>query len=98
FSVVEGSGRKLVLADLGTDARFGLAPNDWVELVYPETTPWMPTALARVVKVDPETSSVTLRGATVDADAIEAGGVLLRRWDQRSTNDEGLVEAPIGGS
>jgi hypothetical protein len=105
FAVRELQGDSLVVSAFGVDARFGLAPNDWVELVDEGGDPLHPLSLRQVAHVDLEESRVTLKAAVVETpdespgdDRISGGHVFLRRWDQRSRESDGLLSAPIGGS
>jgi hypothetical protein len=99
FPIEKIAGKTLTLAHLGRDAQLGLAVLDWVEISSPATDlAAVPApALYQVEGIDPEARTVTLKlgpGQDVPQNVSRA---LLRRWDQRSSEDNGCVEAAIVG-
>jgi hypothetical protein len=85
--------RTVTLAHLGRDARFGLQPNDWVEIMDDEEalTPERPPLL-QIESIDPDTFEVTFK------DAPSSGRIgteldkhpYLRRWDHKGDDPSGL--------
>jgi len=92
----------VILARLGRDARLGLAPNDWVELVDDRYTLGQRAyPLLQVIAVDPASCSVTLNVPKntvpwpLDDDSHQHP--LLRRWDQRAAvNAQGVLAVAEG--
>lgn len=96
------AGRTVTLAHLGRDARFGLKPNDWVEIMDDEEalTPERPPLL-QVESIDADTSEVTLR------DSPSSGRLgtelhkhpYLRRWDHTGVDiPNGLPVTEVGAT
>ena len=85
--------RTVTLAHLGRDTRFGLKPDDWVEIMDDEEAlaPERPPLL-QVESIDPDTFEVTLKNPPSSA---RLGTELdkhpyLRRWDHKGINHNGL--------
>jgi hypothetical protein len=87
------AGRTVTLAHLGRDERFGLKPDDWVEIMDDEEalTPERPPLL-QVESVDPDNFEVILK------DEPSSGRIgtemhkhpYLRRWDHKGDDPNGL--------
>jgi hypothetical protein len=87
------AGRSVTLAHLGRDARFGLKPDDWVEITDDEEalTAERPPLL-QVESVDPDTFEVTLKTAPSSG---RIGTEMhkhphLRRWDHKGDDPDGV--------
>jgi len=87
------AGRTVTVAHLGRDERFGLQPDDWVEIIDDEEalTPERPPLL-KVALVDPDTFEVTFTEAPSSA---RIGTEMdkhpyLRRWDHKGDDPDGL--------
>ena len=79
----EGPSTVLTVNSLGRDARSTLAPGDWVELIDRSWAPFgEPGSLLAVLRVDPVTREVTVRGDVRVDTAAQAPRPFLRRWDQ----------------
>ena len=87
------AGRTVTVAHLGRDARFGLKPADWVELIDDEEalTPERPPLL-QVEFVAPDTFEVTLQEAPTSGRLGTEMGKhpYLRRWDHKSDSADGI--------
>jgi len=87
------AGITVTLAHLGRDARFGLKPNDWVEIMDDDEalTPVRPPLL-QIESIDPDNFEVTLKSAPTSASLGTnlAKHPYLRRWDHKGGNDNGL--------
>ena len=88
------AGRIVTLAHLGRDTRFGLKPDDWVEIMDDEEalTPERPPLL-QVESVDPDTFEVTLKE---EPSSGRIGTEMhkhpyLRRWDHKSDSADGVA-------
>jgi hypothetical protein len=83
----EGSGGfTAVLSGLWRDARAGIVPGDWVELVDDGWAPaGEPPSLLLVEEVTLATRTVKLSAGTGDHVVDETRHPFLRRWDQRPT-------------
>ena len=94
------AGRTVTLAHLGRDARFGLKPNDWVEITDDEEalTPERPPML-QIESIDPDTCEVTLKNPPSSG---RLGTELhkhpyLRRWDHKGLDiPNGLPVSEVG--
>lgn len=87
------TNRTATLAHLGRDARFGLKPNDWVEIMDDEEalTPERPPML-QIESIDPDTFEVTFMS---DPSSTRIGTQLekhpyLRRWDHKGDDPNGV--------
>jgi hypothetical protein len=87
------AGRIVSLAHLGRDARFGLKPDDWVEIMDDEEalTPERPPLL-QVESIDTDTFEVTLKNPPSSG---RIGTEMnkhpyLRRWDHTGGHPDGL--------
>lgn len=87
------AGRIVSIAHLGRDARFGLKPDDWVEIMDDEEalTPERPPLL-QVESIDPDTFEVTLKNPPSSGriGAEMNKHPYLRRWDQTGGHPDGL--------
>jgi hypothetical protein len=87
------AGRIVTLAHLGRDARFGLKPDDWVEIMDDEEalTPERPPLL-QVESIDADTFEVTLKNppssGSIGTDMKKHP--YLRRWDHTGGDPDGL--------
>jgi hypothetical protein len=75
--------------DLGRDARLGLQPDDWVEIVDDDyTLQNRAEPLLQVETIDPDTNVVTLKDNPASAvGQDDSKHPLLRRWDQREAEN-----------
>jgi hypothetical protein len=94
FPIVKPVADRIVtLAHLGRDARFGLKPNDWVEIMddAEALTPERPPLL-QIESIDPDNFEVTLKTAPSSASlgADPAKHPYLRRWDHKGDDPNGL--------
>ncbi len=99
FPIIDIDGKTITLEHLGREARFGLKPNDWVEIVddhyiFQNRADF----LCQIDTVDSENSQVTLKeisGSTVGTD--QGRHPYLRRWDQKYGDRYGLpVKEGVG--
>ncbi len=95
FPVTAINSEVVSLEHLGRDARFGLKPNDWVEVVDDHTIlSNRAETLLQVRDVDTDNRQVTLSGTpgvTIDAD--DDRHPHLRRWDQKGGDGDGIPVA-----
>lgn len=94
FPIKTVAGTAVTLENLGHDARFGLQPNDWVEIVDDDyVLQNRAEPLLQVADIDRDNLIVTLKNASVSNVGTDAAKhPLLRRWDQhRGWKDEGAV-------
>jgi Family of unknown function (DUF6519) len=93
FPVREIAGSLITLEHLGRDSRFGLNPDDWVEIVddhYALKGKALP--LLQVEGIDHENMAVTLKTTpALDVDGIEDRHPYLRRWDHTADADDWAV-------
>jgi hypothetical protein len=86
FPIVSVEGSTVRLGNVGRDARFGLTPGDWVEIVDDDyVLQNRAEPLLMVESLDSGRARVTLKGqaaSTVGQDPNKHP--LLRRWDQKS--------------
>jgi hypothetical protein len=89
----------LTLENLGRDARLSLAVNDWVELLDDETVlKNIANPLCQVQAIDPMERTVTLsRISSALIIFSENNHPLLRRWDQK-TGDANGIPVPASSS
>jgi hypothetical protein len=87
------AGRTVTVAHLGRDPRFGIKPDDWVEIMDDEEalTPERPPLL-QIESVDPDTFEVTLKEAP---SSVRIGTEMhkhpyLRRWDHHAEDPNGI--------
>ncbi|OEY66765.1 DUF6519 domain-containing protein [Marinobacter sp. X15-166B] len=93
FPITEFSGGEVMtLEHLGRDCRFGLQPNDWVELVDDDYILQNQAApLLQIKEVDTANSQVILTGAPQSPVATDPGKhPYLRRWDQTEGDADGV--------
>ena len=93
-------GSTATLEHLGRDDRQSLSVGDWVEAVDDETAlAGEPGPLLKVVAVNAQDRQVTLEAPEgVDVPVYEADNEvhpLLRRWDQKATEEEGLSDGAV---
>ncbi|MBO0861314.1 MAG: hypothetical protein J2P21_23060 [Chloracidobacterium sp.] len=85
FPITSVGADYVILENLGRDARFGLSPNDWVEIVDDDSVLQNRAAappLLQIKEIDTENMKVTMNTPTpfgVGADATKHP--ILRRWD-----------------
>jgi len=94
FPVREIAGTKVVLEHLGRDSRFGLNPNDWVEIVDDHyAIQGQAKPLLQVESIDHENMELTLKNApALDLDGIQdRQHPYLRRWDHIANSDDWAV-------
>jgi len=84
----------VTLEHLGRDSRFGLNPDDWVEIVDDYyTLRGQAEPLLQVKEIDHEKMEVKLKIApTQDLEGILDRHPYLRRWDHSSNADDGAVQ------
>ena len=86
FPITDVEGKVVTLRDLGRESRFGLRPNDWVEIVDDDyVLQNRAEPLLQIEKIDRDSMRVTLK--TTPASPVgtdSAKHPLLRRWDQSS--------------
>lgn len=93
FPITAFSGGDVItLEHLGRDCRFGLKPNDWVELVDDDyILQNQAAALLQIKDVDTANSQVTLRSAPQSTVGSDPGKhPYLRRWDQAEGDADGV--------
>ncbi len=92
FRIIAINENKITLADMGRDERFGLKRNDWVEIVYDDSSLLSdPTDLVRIQEIDNEEFTVTLETASpLDFTTVKHKHPYLRRWDQSSGTASGI--------
>jgi hypothetical protein len=85
FPIEEIGGDWITLEHLGRDSRFGLHPNDWVEIVDDDSTlENRVNKLLLIKEIDIERRRVTLNESLAGIGTDATGHRFLRRWDQRS--------------
>jgi hypothetical protein len=94
FPVREIVGTTITLEHLGRDSRFGLNPDDWVEIVDDHyAIQGQATPLLQVEEIDHENMEVTLKNAPAIAlDKIQERHPYLRRWDHTANSGDGAVK------
>ena len=107
FPIVEANGEVVTLRDLGRESRFGLRPDDWVEIVDDDyVLQNRAEPLLQVKEIDRDGMRVKLKSAPASAVGTDASKhPLLRRWDQPSdaikvtetTGDNDTSWIPIEG-
>lgn len=93
FPITEFSGGDVItLEHLGRDCRFGLKPNDWVELVDDDyILRNRAAAMLKIKEVDTANSQVSLQSAPDTSVATGPGKhPYLRRWDQTTGGVNGV--------
>lgn len=92
FPIVQLEGRILTLEHLGRDERFGLKPNDWVEIVDDDyILQNRAEELIQVESVDRENLQVVLKGDPPAAYGRDpAKHPYLRRWDHQGGDQKGI--------
>ncbi|MFT4102477.1 MAG: DUF6519 domain-containing protein [Burkholderiaceae bacterium] len=95
-STVNGTSRlEVTLASLGRDDKLGLHPGDWVAVVDDDAVLQnRADPLLQVIKIDRDTSIVTLQGTT----PVQNNGrhKLLRRWDHKHPSGAMAVSEAAG--
>lgn len=94
YPIREIAGTTVTLEHLGRDNRFGLNPDDWVEIVDDHyAIRGQATPLLQVEEVDHENMEVTLKKPpALELDKIQERHPYLRRWDHSSKADDGAVK------
>lgn len=89
----EIAGNTIMLDHLGRDSRFGLNPDDWVEIVDDHyALRGHAKRLLQVDVIDHENVEVTLKEApALDLEGIQSRHPYLRRWDHTANSDDGAV-------
>ncbi|MEC4748947.1 DUF6519 domain-containing protein [Methylomicrobium sp. Wu6] len=103
FPILEriAGGATLTLEHLGRDERFGLKPDDWVEVLDDDAIlNTNKVNLFQIMMIDPENRQVTLKGIPVStAGEDSAKHPYLRRWDQHNGDQDGIpIEIGIGNN
>jgi hypothetical protein len=93
FPIREITGPTIALEHLGRDSRFGLNPDDWVEIVDDHyALQGQAKSLLQVEIIDHENLEVTLKNApALELDEIHERHPYLRRWDHTSNADDGDI-------
>ncbi len=94
FRIRKLSGTTVTLENLGHDTRFGLRPDDWVEIVDDDyVLQNREEPLLQISSIDRDNVTITLKfGPSSKVGTVAAKHPLLRRWDARSGwMDEGAV-------
>lgn len=93
FPIMDINDVVVTLEHLGRDSRFGLKPNDWVEIVDDDyILRNRADALLQIEEIDPENLQVTLKNppeSSVGTD--EDKHPYLRRWDQKDGDSNGVL-------
>jgi hypothetical protein len=86
FPIRDVQGEIITLRDLGRDSRFGLRPDDWVEIVDDDyVLRNRAEPLLQIKEIDRDSMQLTLKTApAADIGTDLAKHPLLRRWDQPS--------------
>lgn len=94
FPIVSIQGLTMTLEHLGKDCRYGLKPNDWVELIDDEhVLQCRADNLFQVESIEKESRQVTLSN-TSGAIKIDVNKhAYLRRWDHVVGNETGIAVA-----
>ena len=94
FPIREIAGATITLEHLGRDSRFGLNPDDWVEIVDDHyAIRGQATPLFQVEEIDHENMEVTLKKPpTFELDKIQERHPYLRRWDHTANSGDGAVK------
>jgi hypothetical protein len=89
----EIAGSTITLDHLGRDSRFGLNPDDWVEIVDDHyALRGHAMRLLQVDVIDHENMEVTLKEApALDLEGIQNRHPYLRRWDHTANSNDGAV-------
>lgn len=97
FSLEEPGGSIVTLAHLGHDDRFGLRPDDWVEIVDDDyVLQNRAEPLLQIKDIDPDTLQVTLKQSPSPTVGKKlAKHPLLRRWDSSNVS---MVEVPTSNN
>lgn len=93
FPIMDINGAVVTLEHLGRDSRFGLKPNDWVEILDDDyVLRNRVSPLLQVKEVDNENIQVTLSGAPeLIIDENSKKHPYLRRWDQKDGESNGVL-------
>ena len=107
FPVNKIAGDSISLAHLGRDCRYGLKPDDWVEIIDDDRVlRGEPGCLVQIIAVDREELTVTIKlPGGIDPsslpkyaeDGYQKKHVLLRRWDQKEGSGNGDLPVPEAG-
>jgi hypothetical protein len=93
-SLSSGSGQYVVILEgLGRDSTRSLDSGQWVELLDMDDPAPDPKPLMKVVKVEPDSMAVTLKGMTTLTDKNR---LLMRRWDQTRNIQENGNDSGVG--
>jgi Family of unknown function (DUF6519) len=86
YPITDLQGEVATLRDLGRDSRFGLSPDDWVEIVDDDyALQNRAEPLLQVKEINRDNMQVTLKKAPVSSVGTDpAKHPLMRRWDQPS--------------
>ena len=84
FPITERQGNVVTLRDLGRESRFGLRPDDWVEIVDDDyVLQNRAEPLLQIKTIDQDSRRVTLKTTpTTQVGTDSTKHPLLRRWDQ----------------
>ena len=85
FPIRETGDKNVVLETMGRDERFGLKPNDWVEIVDDNyVLQNSAESLLQIDSIDPDKNLITFKNnLPPDVGRNRAWHPLLRRWDQK---------------
>ena len=93
FPISEIHGTEITLEHLGKDCRYGLEPNDWVEIIDDDVVLQNRSDnLLQVESVDRENRSITLKNASetvLESDITKHP--YLRRWDHSDGDENGII-------
>jgi len=91
---IEDKTKTVTLEHLGRDDRYGLKPNDWVEIVDDDyILENRAEALYRIEEVDQDNLQVTLKDnpeSSLSTENDQKKHPYLRRWDQKDGNSNGV--------
>jgi len=92
FPIAEVESSGYVLSSLGRDARSGLEPGDWVEVIDDTVTDQNTIRdLLEVESVDPDASAVYFAQGAAVPTVDPSAHPYLRRWDQRGSDLAGGI-------
>jgi hypothetical protein len=92
FPIMDINGTVVTLEHLGRDSRFGLKPNDWIEIVDDDyILRNRADALLQIEEIDPDNLQVILKKAPEPPfEANREKHPYLRRWDQKDNDSNGV--------
>lgn len=98
FPVTGINGNIITLENLGRDCRFGLKPNDWVEIIDDDyTLRNRADVLLQIEDIDAENLQITLKNESgLSFQFDKSKHPYLRRWDQSGENLESGIPFSTG--